>query len=81
MVWYTNKYPKAVYHGRFIDTSTADVIVAKKTDQDREVILRYSGKYKLDGVYPLRPGVDLVLLVRNDLADPETQDLYRIKNP
>ncbi len=81
MVWYTNDYPKAVYHGRFIDTSTADVIVAKKTDQDREVILRYSGKYKLDGVYPLRPGVDLVLLVRNDLADPETQDLYRIKNP
>lgn len=81
MVWYTNDYPKAVYHGRFIDTSTADVIVAKKTDQDREVILRYSGKYKLDGVYPLRPGVDLVLLVRDDLADPEAQDLYRIKNP
>lgn len=81
MVWYTNDYPKAVYHGRFIDTSTAELIVAKKTDQDRDVITRYSGKYKLDGVYPLRPGVDLVLLVRNDIADPEARDVYRLRNP
>jgi uncharacterized protein (TIGR03663 family) len=81
MVWYTNDYPKAVFHGRFIDASNAETIVAKKNDQDREVIARYSGKYKLDGIYPLRPGVDLVLLVRNDLADPEARDLYRLRNP
>jgi uncharacterized protein (TIGR03663 family) len=81
MVWYTNDYPKAVYHGRFHDASTAELIVAKKTDQDREAIARYSGKYKLDGIYPLRPGVDLVLLVRNDIADPETRELNRLRNP
>jgi uncharacterized protein (TIGR03663 family) len=81
MVWYTNDYPKAVYHGRFIDTSNADIIIAKKTDQDREVITKYSGRYKFDGIYPLRPGVDLVLLVRSDLADPETRDVYRLRNP
>lgn len=81
MVWYTNDYPKAVYHGRMIDTSNAEVIIAKKNDQDREAIAKYSGKYKFDGIYPLRPGVDLMLLVRNDIADPEARDLYRIRNP
>jgi uncharacterized protein (TIGR03663 family) len=81
MVWYTNDYPKAVYHGRFIDTSSAELIVAKKTDQDRDVINRYAGKYKLEGIYPLRPGVDLVLLVRNDIADPEAKDVNRLRNP
>lgn len=81
MVWYTNDYTKAVYHGRMIDTSNAEVIVAKKTDQDREVIARYSGKYKLDGTYGLRPGVDLVLLVRNDLAEPDAKEVYRLRNP
>lgn len=81
MVWYTNDYPKAVYHGRMLDTSNAEIIIAKKNDQDREVISRYSGKYRLEGIYPLRPGVDLVLLVRNDIADPEARDLYRLRNP
>ena len=81
MVWYTNDYPKAVYHGRMIDNSTAELIVAKKTDQDREVMAKYSSKYKLEGIYPLRPGVDLVLLVRNDLADPEARDVFRLRNP
>lgn len=81
MVWYTNDYPKAVYHGSLINSSNAEIIVAKKNDQDREVIARFSGKYKLEGIYPLRPGVDLVLLVRNDIADPQTRDLYRLRNP
>lgn len=80
MVWYTNDYPKAVYHGRMFDNPTGDVIVAKKTDQDREVIGRLAGRYKLEGVYPLRPGVDLVLIVRSELADPTAQDLSRLRN-
>jgi hypothetical protein len=29
-------------------------------------------------MYPLRPGVDLNLLVRKDLADPNTQELSKI---
>ena len=79
--WYTNDFPKAVYHGRMTDNSNAEVIVAKKNDQDREVIARYSSKYKFEGIYPLRPGVDLVLLVRNDLAEPGAMDIYRLRNP
>jgi len=81
MVWYTNDFPKAVYHGRMIDNSNAEVIVSKKNDQDREVIARYSSKYKFEGIYPLRPGVDLVLLVRNDLAEPGAMDVYRLRIP
>lgn len=81
MVWYTNDYPKAVYHSRMPDNPNAELIVAKKNDQDREVIAKLSGKYKFEGIYPLRPGVDLVLLVRSDLADANAQDVNRIRNP
>jgi len=81
MVWYTNDYPKAVYHARIIDQPNAELLITKKTDQDREVMAKYAGKYKFDGIYPLRPGVDLVLLVRNDLAEPGASDVFRLRNP
>ncbi len=81
MVWYTYRFPKAVYHGRTVDNPTAEIIVAKKNDQDREVIARYSSRYKLEGIYPLRPGVELVLLVRNDIADGNAQEVQRLRNP
>ncbi len=78
MTWYMNNYGHANFHGQFVDANTAEMIVAKKTDQDAEVIRRYSAHYKFAGVYALRPGVDLVLLVRKDLADKDAQDLYKI---
>jgi uncharacterized protein (TIGR03663 family) len=81
MVWNVRNYPKAVFHGRMIDSSNAEMIVAKKGDQDRDVIAKYSANYKYEGIYPLRPGVDLVLLVRNDLADGNAKELYRLRNP
>ncbi len=80
MVWYTREYPKAVFHGSLNKDGTAELIVAKKGDQDRDVIAQYSAKYKYAGIYPLRPGVDLVLLVRNDLADSDAKELYRLRN-
>jgi uncharacterized protein (TIGR03663 family) len=81
MVWYTREYPKAVFHGSLNKDGTAEMMVAKKGDQDRDVIAQYSAKYKYAGIYPLRPGVDLVLLVRNDLADSDAKELYRLRNP
>jgi len=78
MTWYLKDYDHANFHGALIDANTAEMIVAKKDAQDAEVIRRYSAHYKFAGVYPLRPGVDLMLLVRKDLAGPETQDLYKI---
>ncbi|MBX3281689.1 MAG: glycosyltransferase family 39 protein [Acidobacteria bacterium] len=78
LTWYLNDYPHANFYGSLVDANTAEMIVAKKNDQDTQVVEKYSAHYKFVGVYPLRPGVDLMLLVRRDLADPEDQDLYRI---
>lgn len=78
MTWYLVDYKSANFHGRLVDASTAEMIVAKKDDQDAEVIRRYSTHYKYVGVYPLRPGVNLVLLVKKGLADPTAMDPYRI---
>jgi uncharacterized protein (TIGR03663 family) len=76
--WYLNDYKHANFHGRFVDANTAEMIVAKKDEQDAEVIARYSAHYKYAGTFPLRPGVDLMLLVRRDLADSDALDLYKI---
>jgi predicted membrane-bound mannosyltransferase len=78
MVWYTKDFEHANYQGQVVDVSTAEMIVAKKDEQDEAVVKRYSAHYKYVGKYPLRPGVDLMLLVRKDLADRDAQDLYKI---
>jgi uncharacterized protein (TIGR03663 family) len=81
MTWYVKDYTKAMFHGRIVDNTPAEMIVAKKGDQDKAVIEKFSANYKLVGAYPLRPGVDLVLLVRRELADPNTQELDKIPSP
>ncbi|MEJ7848480.1 MAG: glycosyltransferase family 39 protein [Pyrinomonadaceae bacterium] len=79
MVWYMNDYPKAIFHAVITDAAGAEMIVAKKKDQDDNVIQKYSADYRFAGMFPLRPGVDLILLVRKDLADINTKELYRIR--
>lgn len=78
LTWYLNDYKHAVFHGTFADANASEMIVIKKNDQDAEAIRRYAAHYRFDGVYPLRPGVDLVLLVNKDIADAHAQDLYKI---
>ena len=78
MTWYLLKYGHANFQGNLVDASTSEMVITKKTDQDVEAIRRYSTHYKFVGVYPLRPGVNLVLLVRKDLAEPDAQELYKI---
>ncbi|MGC2236105.1 MAG: glycosyltransferase family 39 protein [Pyrinomonadaceae bacterium] len=78
MPWYMNNYPHANFHSHFVDANTSEMIVSKKDDQDAEAISRYSSHYKYVGTYPLRPGVDLRLLVRKDLADAGAKDLYEM---
>jgi predicted membrane-bound mannosyltransferase len=78
MPWYMNDYPNALFEGRPVDATTAEMIVAKKNEQDAEIVTRYAAHYKYVGEYPLRPGVDLILLVRKDLADVTAQDVYSI---
>jgi predicted membrane-bound mannosyltransferase len=69
MTWYVVDYNHVGYHGRIVDTQ-AEIVVTKKKDQDAEALAKYADKYKYIGEYPLRPGVDMNLLVRNDIADP-----------
>lgn len=80
MVWYTRDFDHANYTGQLVDANASEMIVSKKDDQDEAVIRRYSAHYKYVGTYPLRPGVDLRLLVRKDLADKDAQELYRMNN-
>jgi uncharacterized protein (TIGR03663 family) len=79
MPWYTRHYSHANYHGRIVDANTAEMIVAKKGDQNNDVMEKYSTHYKYAGEYPLRPGVDLILLVRRDLADINARELRDVE--
>lgn len=81
MVWYVKDFPHAVFHGNMVSTSEADMIVVKKGDQDREAIAKFSSNYKLAGSFELRPGVDLGLLVKNELADQGSTELYKLRSP
>jgi hypothetical protein len=40
MPWYLNDYKHANFHGRFVDANTAEMIVAKKGEQDAEANCR-----------------------------------------
>jgi len=76
MPWYLRDYQRANFHEKFVPANEAEMIVAKKGEQDDTVKLEYAADYKYAGTYPLRPGVELMLLVRRDLADSGTKDLY-----
>jgi uncharacterized protein (TIGR03663 family) len=79
MPWYMRNYPKAIFHSKLIDASTAEMIVASEQKQKDELLERYGQHYKYVGTYPLRPGVDLMLLVRRDLADTTDKEIYQIE--
>jgi uncharacterized protein (TIGR03663 family) len=78
MVWYTRDYNHANYWGKMVDIKDGDIIVAKKDEQDDEVIRKFSSRFEYVGSWRLRPGVDLMLLVRKELADPGAEELYKI---
>lgn len=79
MPWYLNDYPKANFHGQFVDANASEMIVASKA-QLNELASRYAAHYKYAGTYPLRPGVKLYLLVRKDLAESNALEIYQIPN-
>ena len=75
MPWYTRKYTNVNYQGRLVDVNSAEMIIGKSEENDAKLAARYGTHYRKAGVYPLRPGVELVLLVRRDLADADTKSL------
>lgn len=70
MPWYLNDYPNAVFHGGLTDSSQAEMIIASKI-QIPELDARYGSTHRVVGSWPLRPGVELYLLVRNDIESVE----------
>jgi hypothetical protein len=77
MPWYLRDYPKAIFHGKFADANASEMVVASEA-QKGELTERYAAHYKYVGTYPLRPGVELYLLVRRDLADAGAKEIYQI---
>ena len=77
MPWYMREYPKAIFHGNFADVVASEMIVASEA-QKAELNKRYAAHYKYVGKYALRPGVELYLLVRKDLADADAKEIYTI---
>ncbi len=67
MPWYLKDYPNAIYHGNLTDRSDAEVVIAGKSQQ-ADLSARYISTHRIEGEYPLRPGVDLILLVRKDIG-------------
>jgi uncharacterized protein (TIGR03663 family) len=63
--WYFRDYPRAGFFGQITDTTEA-VIVAN-VDQEAELAPKLAATYVRTRTYDLRPGVELVVFVRNDV--------------
>jgi uncharacterized protein (TIGR03663 family) len=70
--WYFRDYKRVGYYQHIVPT-TEPVIIGSMA-QEEELKATYGDRYQLvnsgvdDGAYPLRPGVDLLLYVRKDVA-------------
>ena len=71
--WYLRDYSRVGYYGR-MTASTEPVVIASEA-QRAEVLATFGERYQLvnsglnpEGSYSLRPGVELLILVRRDIA-------------
>jgi uncharacterized protein (TIGR03663 family) len=64
--WYTRDYKGVGYYGKIVPAGDAQIVIGSET-QKPELNEMLSDKFTLVGEYPLRPGVTLLLYVRNDL--------------
>lgn len=67
LAWSLREYKYPGFFGSAIDSPNAEIIIGSKT-QTSELEKKYSGTHQFVGTYSLRPGVDLLLYVRKDLA-------------
>jgi len=63
--WYFRDWPRAGFFGSIVDTEEA--VIVGGIEQEAELAAKFGATYERAGVYNLRPGVDLVLFVRNDV--------------
>ncbi len=64
--WYLRDYPRVGFWGEIVDTE--EPIVVANVSQGADVAARLGDRYTSRGTYLLRPGVELELFVRADLA-------------
>jgi uncharacterized protein (TIGR03663 family) len=64
--WYYRDNPLAGFFGRV--TTTEQAMIVARADQETDLRAAINDGYEAKGTYTLRPGVELVLWVRNDLA-------------
>ncbi len=70
--WYFRDYKRVGYYQRIVPTT--EPVIIGSTAQEEELKMTYGDRYQLvnsgvdDGAYALRPGVDLLLYVRKDVA-------------
>jgi uncharacterized protein (TIGR03663 family) len=64
--WYYRDNPLAAFFGDMATTEQAMIVA--RADQEAELLSATEGRYQQRGTYTLRPGVELVLWVRSDLA-------------
>lgn len=73
--WYLRNYSRVGYYGRL--TSTNEPVIVASTSQREDIERTHGEKYQqvsssfnLQGSFPLRPGVDLLVYHRRDLPVP-----------
>ena len=66
--WYMRDYPRAGFFGKIVPTTEAMIVA--NVNQEAELAPTIAEKYDKVGTFNLRPGVDLVLYVRNDVPRP-----------
>jgi len=66
--WYMRDYPRAGFFGSIVPTEEAMIVA--NVNQEAELAPAVAGQYDRVGTYTLRPGVDLALYVRRDIARP-----------
>ncbi len=65
--WYLRDYPRAGFFGSIVETQEAEIVA--NVNQEAELAPAIADRYHAVGTYNLRPGVDLVLYVRNDVPE------------
>jgi uncharacterized protein (TIGR03663 family) len=67
--WYMRDYPRAGFFGKTENLPTDEAMIVANANQEAELAPTIGDRYERRASYRLRPGVDLVLYVRRDIAD------------
>jgi uncharacterized protein (TIGR03663 family) len=73
--WTLRNYKRVAFVGSPVPANGQDVIIARYRENEEEVLAYYQDQYVSLGTFLMRPSVDLLLLVRKDLAGTEGEKL------